>query len=75
MSTHCLLCRHSDNWAPDEEGIPKEHDVDDKTWVVMRVHNDPFTKLPKKKISNDWYVHRTCMEMFLSEKAEDEITL
>lgn len=66
MSIHCLLCGHQDNWQPDENGDVKEVQVDNKTWVLLRVHNDPDTRLTKKPIDERW-VHRVCWERLLSE--------
>jgi len=71
MSVHCLLCGHQDNWIPTEEEESKECIPDDKTWVVLKVHNDIYTRLSKKPIE-EWWVHRLCLRNFIRMNTEAE---
>lgn len=62
MSIHCLICEHQDNWRDDGEV-----EVDDNTWVVVKIFSDPDISKTKLKPIEEWWVHRDCIQHWLQE--------
>ena len=65
MSIHCLICGHTENWR--DSG---EVDIDDKTWVVVKIFRDSLSgeEKPNQRALDRFWAHRDCIINWLDIK-------